>query len=68
MSEFECSNGHMPAPSQMVKGRCPCGAAIVRVDGKSKRQLAYEEKQYNKQCGDKNLEEKEEQLCPSISV
>jgi hypothetical protein len=41
MSEFECENGHMPAPSQMIGGRCPeCGGRIVRMDGMSSRELA----------------------------
>jgi hypothetical protein len=45
MSEFECSKGHIPAPSTIRKGRCPCGAKIIRMDGKTSRQLAYEERE-----------------------
>ena len=56
VSEFECSKGHMPAPSEMVRGRCPCGAAIIRMDGKSSRELAYEEREWNR----KIEQEKEE--------
>ena len=56
MSEFECSRGHMPVPHEMIKGRCPCGAPIVRMDGKSSRRLAYEERETEQEI----LEEKEE--------
>lgn len=44
MSEFECSNGHFPAPSTIVRNKCPCGAPIIRMDGKSSGQLRAEEK------------------------
>ena len=49
MSEFECSNGHMPAPSEIRGNKCPCGASIVRMDGRSSKQLAYEEREWNNQ-------------------
>jgi len=46
----------MPVPHEMIKGRCPCGAPIVRMDGKSSRRLAYEERETEQEI----LEEKEE--------
>ena len=46
MSEFECSNGHMPAPSTIKCNHCPCGAAIIRVDGMSGRQLREMDEAY----------------------
>jgi hypothetical protein len=40
ISEFTCENGHMPAPSKMIGGRCPeCGGRIVRMDGMSNGEL-----------------------------
>ena len=59
MSEFECANGHLPAPSEIRRNRCPeCGAPIVRMDGKSRGRLAYEEREWDKEI-EKEKEERE---------
>ena len=50
MSEFECSNGHMPTPSTIRNNRCPCGAPIVRMDGMSGRALGKMDKEWDRIC------------------
>jgi len=45
MSEFECRNGHLMLPSLGI--RCHiCGAPVAYMDGKSNKQLAYEDEMY----------------------
>lgn len=58
MSEFECRQGHLVAPSQMIKGRyCPeCGEPIVRMDGLSSRQWQEIDVEWQKRI-DRKLEE-----------
>ena len=56
MSEFECSNGHLPTPSTIKRNRCPCGAPIIRMDGKTARQLAYEDKMWEARCQKEEIE------------
>ncbi len=50
MSEFTCENDHLVTPSETVKGRCPeCGGKIIRMDGKTSRELAWEEEEWDKE-------------------
>lgn len=61
MSEFECSNGHMPAPSQIRGMRCPeCGARIVRMDGHSAREWRGIEEDYQRKLEEESKKELEE--------
>ena len=48
MSEFECRNGHLVAPSKAIHGCPECGEPIVRMDGKSSRQLEAEEREWER--------------------
>jgi len=49
MSEFECSQGHMPAPSTIKNNRCPiCGSPIVRIDGMSGRELEKMDREWDR--------------------
>ena len=57
MSEFECSNGHLPAPSTIRLNHCPCGAAIIRMDGMSGRELREMDREW-----DRKVREHEEEL------
>lgn len=69
MSEFECRQGHIVAPSQMIKGRyCPeCGEPIVRMDGKSSRQWREIEKKWENECqAERDKREDEENFFATI--
>ncbi len=44
MSEFVCSSGHLIAPSQWIKGKCPiCGARCTTMDGHTEAELKSQE-------------------------
>lgn len=49
MSEFECRNGHLPAPSTIRLNHCPCGARIIRMDGMSGRELKEMEREWDRE-------------------
>lgn len=57
MSEFECSNGHLPAPSTIRLNHCPCGAAIIRMDGMSGRQLEQMDRAWDEEVANRRTEE-----------
>lgn len=55
ISEFECRNGHLMAPSMGPNCQI-CGAPIYRMDGKMNRQLAYEDEEFDRQREEKEDE------------
>jgi len=62
VSEFECSNGHMPAPSTIKHNHCPCGARIIRMDGMSERQLTRMDREWDRAVSEHKEELEEERV------
>lgn len=59
MSDFECTNGHWPAPHELVCGRCYCGA-MVMMDGMYAREHRGMDEEWDREVEKKNQEEEPE--------
>jgi len=54
MSEFTCAKGHEMRPSDGDTCKI-CGGRVAYMDGKSNRELAYEDKMYDARCIEEEL-------------